>query len=567
MKKKHVAGIAVAAAVVVAGGAYAGVAQGGSSQPTVSTKEVSASASTSPSASTLTVLTSPKGNFADSFNPFDPSTNDGTFGNIYETLFYFDSVTGKTFNLLGKSYAFSNGNKTLTVNLQPNAKWSDGVKFTAQDVVFTFNELKKYPAADTNNVWSQLESVKAVGNSKVVFTFKAVDIPFAEQYVLGSTYIVPEHEWKSLGDPTKVKLPWQKAIGTGPFKLVSFSPQMYTFEANKLYYGGVPKVQYVKYPAYTSNQTADLALASGEIDWSGIDIPDIQKTYVSADPKHNHYYFAAGSVVEMYPNFNNPLLSQLPVREAINLAINRNVIQSKGETGYSQLPVPTSLIPSQMSWLNPNLQGTGKSFTVNDAKAVQILEKAGFRRDSHGIFAKDGKELSFQLLTVTGWSDWDEDALLIKQELQQIGININVVQQQFSAYYNLINPGAGLKPHYDLALSWTNEGPTPYTIYYDMLDSKGNFNIEQYRNPAVDAALTQFAATTNVSQQKQALYKVESIVTQQLPVIPIFDGELWYEYNDAKFTGWPTKNNLWINPAPYTFQSAAIIMDHLKPVK
>ena len=150
------------------------------------------------------------------------------------------------------------------------------------------------------------------------------------------------------------------------------------------------------------------------MDWAGIDIPDIQKTGL-ADPQHNHYYFPPGGVVELYPNFNNPLLAQLPVREAIDLAINRKAIQQIGETNYAVLPVPTSLIPSQMSWLDPNLPAQDRQFSVNDQKAIQILEKAGFKRNSQGIFEKDGKELSFNLLTVSGWSDWDEDALLIKR--------------------------------------------------------------------------------------------------------------------------------------------------------
>ncbi|MDI9259723.1 ABC transporter substrate-binding protein [Alicyclobacillus sendaiensis] len=552
-------------AVVVLGAAGCGTAanatSSGSAKPATGSEAAVGAAN-----DTLTVITSPKGNFADNFNPFDPSTNDGTYGNIYETLFYFDNLTGKTWELLGTSYRFTNGGKSLIVQLRTDAKWTDGTPFTANDVVFTFNELKKYPDADTNNIWSELAGVRALNPHEVEFTFKSVDIPFAEQYVLGGTYIVPEHEWSSLGDPTKVKITWQKAIGTGPFKLISFSPQQYTFEANRFYYSGVPKVKYVRYPAYTSNQGADLALASGQVDWAGIDIPDIQKTFVAADPAHHHYDFPPGGVVELYPNFDNPLLANLAVRQAINLAINRKAIQQIGETDYSVLPVPTSLIPSQMSWLDPNLPSQDRQFTVNDAKAIQILEKAGFKRNSRGIFEKDGKELSFNLLTVSGWSDWDEDALLIKQELQPIGININVVQEQFNAYFNSINPGVGIKPNYDLALSWTNEGPTPYTIYYDMLDSKGNWNIEQYRNPQVDEALRQFASTTNPAVERQALYQVERIAAEDLPVIPVFDGELWYEYNDAHFTGWPTKQNMWINPAPYTFQAAAIIMDHLKPV-
>ncbi|WP_157071224.1 ABC transporter substrate-binding protein [Alicyclobacillus acidiphilus] len=534
---------------------------------TLSGLGATAYAATSSSSSTLTIVPSPNGNFSDNFNPFSPGVNDGTLGNVYETMFYFDNVTGKQWNLLGKSFKFTNGGKTLTVNLQNKAKWTDGQPFTSADVVFTFDLMKKYPAIDTNGVWQQLSSVTAHGKYQVVFQFKAPNIPFAQQYVLGSTYIVPKHEWQSLGNPAKLKITYQKAIGTGPFKLSSFSPQDYTFTANKDYYNGAPKVQTISYPAYSSNQAADLALASGQIDWSGIDIPDIETTYVKQDPAHNHYYFPAGSPVELYPNLSNPILAEQPVREAISDAIDRKTIQTKGETNYSLLPVPTSLdIPAQKSWLAPNLPASDKTFTTNDAKAIKLLEQVGFKKDSNGIFAKNGKELSFQLLTVSGWSDWDEDALLIEQDLKKIGIKITVQQEQYSAYYNLVDPGKGVKPHFDLALSWTNSGPTPYTMYYDMLDSNGNYNIEGYKNSTVDAALNAFAKTTNLAQQKADLAKVEKIAAEQLPVIPIFDGEIWYEYNDAHFTGWPTKSNLWINPAPYTFQAAAIILDHLKPV-
>lgn len=168
----------------------------------------------------LTVAPNVTGSFADNFNPFSGTNSvDGTLGNIYETLFYFDNTTGKQFNLLGKSFTFSNGGKTLTVHLQPKAKWTDGKAFTAQDVVFTFDDIKKYPDADTNGIWQQLTSVKAQGNDTVVFTFKSSNIPFAEQYVLAGTYIVPKHLWSSLGDPAKAKITYTQAIGTGPFKI------------------------------------------------------------------------------------------------------------------------------------------------------------------------------------------------------------------------------------------------------------------------------------------------------------------------------------------------------------
>ncbi|KRW92067.1 ABC transporter substrate-binding protein [Alicyclobacillus hesperidum] len=573
VSNKRIFGIVGSAVVVALGVAGCGTATTNASNSTstsgnqsVTTSASQGSASTSNAV--LTVAPNVTGSFADNFNPFSGTNSvDGTLGNIYETMFYFDNTTGKQFDLLGKSFAFSNGGKTLTVQLQNKAKWTDGVPFTANDVVFTFESLKKYPDADTNGIWQQLVSVKAQGKYTVVFNFKAPNIPFAEQYVLGGTYIVPQHQWSKLGDPAKAKITHANAIGTGPFKISYFSSQDYKFTANEQYYGGAPAVKTLNYPAFSSNSSADLALASGQIQYAGINIPDIQKTFVAADPKHNHYYFPPNNPVELYPNLRNPLLAQLSVREAISLAIDRNALSQKGETGYEQPAVPTSLVlPPQKAWLDPNLPAADKSFTVNDAKAVKLLEAAGFKKDKNGIFAKGGQELSFNLLTVSGWSDWDEDALLIKQQLQKVGINVNVQQDQYTAYYNSIDPGAGQTPHFDLAISWTNTGPTPYTTYYDMLDSNGSFNIEGYKNPSLDAIFNKFAATSSLSQQKQYMYQVERVAAEQLPVIPLLDGALWFEYNDAKFTGFSTQSNLWIDPSPYNYQSAAIVMDRLKPV-
>ena len=514
----------------------------------------------------IAIQTGPNGNFQDNFNPYSSTADPGTDGLIYETLFYFDNISGKTFDVLGNSFKFSHGNKVVTVNLHPNVKWSDGTPFTAQDVVFSFDQLKKYPAADANGVWTQLQSVKAVGKNQVVFTFKAPNGPFAEQYVLGGTYIVPQHIWKSLGDPTKVSV--TKPVGTGPYELSSFSPQLYKLTANPSYYRGVSKVPEVDFPAYSSNASADLALAKGDLQWTGIDIPNIQQTFVKADPAHNHYWFPPSNVVQLYTNLKDPLLSQKAVREAMSLAIDRNKLSAEGETGYELPAVPTSLVmPNNKAWLDPKLPKQYNSFSYNSTAAEKILTQAGFKKDSKGIMAKGGKELSFTLDVVAGWSDWDEDALLIKQELSQIGIGVNVNQMQFGAYYNAIAPAKPAKPNYQLAISWTNTGPTPYTLYYNMLDPNGNFNVPQFNDPSVTGWLNDFARTANPARQRMDIFKIQSYFAQNLPAIPLLFGATWYEYNDANYTGWPTQKNPWINPAPYTYQAAAIVLEHLKPVK
>ncbi len=505
----------------------------------------------------LEVVPSPNGNFQDNFNPFSANANYGTLGFIYEPLFYFDNVSGKTFDLLGTNYSWSNGNKTVTVTLR-NTNWSDGKPFTSADVVFTFNMLKKYPAADTTGQWQQLASVKAAGPHKVVFTFKSTNVPFAS-YTLNIP-IVPQHQWASLGDPSKATM--TSPIGTGPYTLGSFSAQDYKYVANDKYWGGVPPIKTLDFPAYSGNNAGDMALASGKVDWAGMFLPNIQGIFVNKDTQHNHYYYPPGNVVMLYTNLKDPILSQLPVRQAMSLAIDRNKLANEGEYGYTKPASALGLIlPNNQAWVDPALKSK-VNLSYNPAQAMKVLEKAGYKKNSQGIFAKNGKPLSFSLQVVAGWTDWDTDAGLIQQELKAVGINVNVEQEAFSAYNNNLS---GTKKSYQLAISWTNTGPSPYFLFQNMLWSKGNYNVEQLSNKTVDNALVSFSQTTNPGQQKQDLYKVENYMLNQVPSIPLFYGPVWYEYRTMNYTGFPTAANPWINPSPYTNYANAIVVMHLHP--
>ena len=110
--------------------------------------------------------------WACSFNPFNPSSNPFSVGVTYETLEFVNSLqSGKSTPWLATGFTWSNSNKTLTFSIRSGVKWSDGTPFTAADVVYTFNLLKKYPALDLNAVWSVLSNVTASGKDKVVFNF------------------------------------------------------------------------------------------------------------------------------------------------------------------------------------------------------------------------------------------------------------------------------------------------------------------------------------------------------------------------------------------------------------
>jgi peptide/nickel transport system substrate-binding protein len=347
-------------------------------------------------------------------------------------------------------------------------------------------------------------------------------------------------------------------VGIGPYELSTFTSQQYTFKPNPHYYLGVPKVPEIEIPAYDSNNAINEALAAGQLDWSGQFIPDIKGLYTSRSP-NNHYWFPPYEVVGLYANLKNPVLRNLAVREAINVAVNRAEMGAKNEYGYEKPASPTALIlPTQKQYLAPGLPATEK---YDPSEAVKILEKAGFKKNSSGVFVSpSGQPLNFTIQVVSGWSDWDADCALMAQELSNIGIKTTVVEDSYGEYVANLNGGK-----YSLAISWTNAGPTPYYAMYNALDSKGDWNIEHWSNSATNAALNQYATSTSAASQVKAIQKLERIMVNDLPYIPLLDGALWYEYSTAHYVGWPTPSNPYVTPAPYSWPAPAIVVMHLRP--
>src|ERR1019366_2284317 len=152
--------IAAGAAVVTAGVlAACGGSSGGNS---------SASSSSGPSG-VLTVATG-QPSYADDFNMFSPNPQDANNGTIYEPMFFYNTVkTGDIKPWLGSTYAWSNGGKTLTVQLKHNVKWTDGKPFTSADVVYTFDLAMK--SAALNKYALPLASVSADGTYGATLNF------------------------------------------------------------------------------------------------------------------------------------------------------------------------------------------------------------------------------------------------------------------------------------------------------------------------------------------------------------------------------------------------------------
>ncbi|GHO81209.1 peptide ABC transporter substrate-binding protein [Ktedonobacter sp. SOSP1-85] len=516
----------------------------------------------------LTMLANAGGDYTRNFNPYSSSVISGTPGMIYETLLYFNRLNGDIKPWLAQSYDLASDATSITFHLRKDVKWSDGQPFTSDDVVFTLNLIKQNPSIDVSGISSRFKDVVAPDSSTVTVTLNAPYYPII-WYLGGQTYILPKHVWSAVkGDPSQYADP--NPVGTGPFVLKSFTPQLVTLSKNSRFWKpGKPEVSELKIPAYNSNTSAELALQKGEIDWTNLYIPDIEKTYIKLDPVHNHYWFPSSDVVMLFMNITKYPFNQLPVRQAISDAINRDQLNKVGESGYEPAASPTLILPANKDYTAPEYGGL--SFSVDAAKAQQLLESAGFSKGGDGIYAdKQGKKLTFNLNVVSGYTDWITDCQLIASNLQAIGIKVTVNTIAFDAYYDALQKG-----NYDLAMLWTNPGPTPYYIFDGLLRSTNSApngqaapsNYERWNDPHTDKLLDQYASSTDPNAQKQAIQALQKIMVEQLPSIPLTNEPYWYQYSTKKFTGWPDAQHPYAAPGTATYPDIEYVVLNLHPVE
>lgn len=523
-------------------------------------------ATTSHKNTTLTMLANASGDYPRNFNPFSPSVISGTQGLIYETLLSVNRLDGSTKGWLAESYDFSNDATTLTFHLRKGVVWSDGTPFTSADVAFTLGLLKKYSTLDINSIIPVIKEVATPDANTVTVTLTKAYNPIV-WYLGGQVYMLSQHEWSKVkGDPSQFADP--NPIGTGPFMVKSFTPQLVTLQKNpKFWQPGKPVVNLLKIPAYNSNTSAELALQKGEIDWTNLFIPDIEKTFINVDKEHNHYWFPSSDIVMLYLNLTRYPFNLLPVRKAISAAIDRNQLYQIGESGFEPVANPTGLLPQNKEYVAPEY--TDASFTYSPTTAMSLLESAGFHKGPDGIYVdKNGKKMAFNLNVVSGYTDWITDVQLMASELKNAGIKVTINTIEFDAYFNALQSG-----NYDMAMLWTNPGPTPYYIYDALLRSTNSApigqqaasNYERWMDPHTDALLNQYASSTDIAIQKQAIAGLEKVMVEQLPSIPLTNEPYWYQYRTNKFVGWPDANHPYAAPGTAEYPDIEYVVLNLTP--
>lgn len=468
-----------------------------------------------------------------------PFATSGTFVEMfqlmYERLLYFNEVKGELQPALADSYEWNEGKTVLTLKLNEKAKWQDGEAFTADDVLYTYQVLKDNPIFDKYGLWNRLEDVAAEG-STVTFTAKEAFVSLPEY--LSQIYIVPKHIWEKEDAASFTN---QKPIGTGPFIFDQYTTgTAITFQPNKEYWKGAPKVDQAMILMYNTAPNSTLALLKGEIDCTTgtISMSSIPEFMSKPNAKLQTYPGLGNFNVMM--NHDNELLADKTVRKAMAMAINQSELITKGE--YN------GVLPTYISWL-PDLFGdyvnkeAADSLKYDLEGAKKLLEDAGYTKGKDGVYEKDGKRLSFTYHNASGAPAQQMEAGMIQQWLLNLGIEIipklatwpELTQLEQTGDYDLIqnsiafppDPYAALNTSFHSSMTAPVGEATPGTNYF------------RYRNDQVDALLNQAAAETDEAKLKEIYGSVQEILADDCVFLPMYNGSGHIPYYDGtNLIGW-----------------------------
>ncbi|MGE5299621.1 MAG: peptide-binding protein [Acidobacteriota bacterium] len=416
---------------------------------------------------------------------------------------------------LAESWDISKDGLVITFHLKKGVRWTDGVEFTADDVMFGFNTIinKKTPTA-YNEDFLQVKQAEVLDK----YTFRvAYGQPFAPALASwGNLVVLPKHllEGKDL---TKSEF-GRDPVGMGPYKLTNWVPgQELMLDSNHDYFDGRPYIDRFVYRMIPDRATMFLELQTGGVDM--MDLTPIQYTKQTESEyfRNNFQKFRYPQFVYTYMGFNlkHPFFQDGRVRQAIAYAIDKSEIIDVVLFGLGS-PATGPYVPNTWPY-NPDV----KKYPYNPEKARQLLKEAGWKdTDYDGILDKDGRPFRFTILTNMGNTLRMNTATIIQWKLAKIGIKVDIKVLEWSTF---VNEFIDKRRFEAVILGWQiSPDPDQFDIWDSKKTKEKEFNFVSYNNPEVDALLEKGRRTYNIEERKKAYFRIQEILAEDLPYIFLY---------------------------------------------
>jgi len=385
----------------------------------------------------------------------------------------------------------------LTFKLRTGVRWHDGHPFTSADAAFTYEKIMD---EQTNTVrrpmFELVKKVETPDPHTFIVTYKKPFSPCLETWTMG---VIPKH---ILVDEDINTAPFNRdPIGTGPFKFEEWrADDKISVVANDDYFRGRPQLDRISWRIIPEPPLRMLEFQVEGVDYDAAQYHEFAR--MSRDKRFK--VFKRPSNGYTYIGWNNrlELFRDKRVRRALTHAINREEIVKYVLYGLGV--VATGTFPPEMWYYNPDV----KPLPYDPDKARKLLAEAGWKdTDGDGILDKNGEKFSFNLITNNGNQTRKDVAVLVQEQLRNIGIEAEIALYEWSVFLSEKID----KRNFDACvLGWSlSLDPDVYEIWHSSQREKG-FNFVGYKNPEVDRLIEDGRTEYDREKRKRIYFRQDS---------------------------------------------------------
>ncbi len=473
-------------------------------------------------------------------------------GNIFEGLTRLNAITLKVEPALAQSWEVSQDGRTWTFHLRPKVVWNDGQPFTADDVIFTFNDLIYNEdivssARDIFKIGDEIFKVEKVDDLTVRFILPVKFAPFLQSM---SQSILPKHKLAKAVAEKKFNFTWgidtppAEIVGTGPFKLASYRPgERFVLVRNPLYWKqsasgqALPYLDRIIYLIVQNQDTAMLKFLDGEVDLislRGFEYPMIKPrelkgnfTVYDSGPDFGSSFLVFNQNVGLNPKTQKPFVDPVKSKWFLDINFRRAIAHAIDKTKMIEIlmnglgyPQNSDMSQSAGFFYNPNVA----IYEYDLIKAKKILSDSGYRdHDGDGVIEdSDGHPIEFNLFTNSGNVERVQIASIIRHDLQSLGMKVNFLSLEFNTLVTKLNATfdwdaivlgltGGIEPHFGKNV-WHSTGGLH--LWYPKQEVPATAWEKR-----VDEIFDQGVQELDENKRKALYDEFQVIISRQLPLI------------------------------------------------
>lgn len=459
--------------------------------------------------------------------PSDPSSMIGMVAGESASLaigaYLFNSLLKYDQNLdlageLAESWQVAEDKKTITFTLKPGLQWADGKPLTSADVLFTWqlitDENTHSPYASDYQLVTKAEAPDA---RTFIVHYSHPFAPALESWA--SLQVLPKH--KLSGQDIRTTSFAQKPLGSHYYQLKEWRHGEYIkLEKNPKSVLGPANIDHLIERIIPDPAAQFLELMADNIDSMSMD-PITYARIIPSRPalqaRLNQFKELGNSYTYLGFNLKRKPFDDVRVRKAINYAIDKQEIIDGVYLGLG-ITIASPYKPGTR-WSNPDLI----PYTFDPAKAKQLLAEAGFQdTNGDGVVDRDGKKLSFEILTNLGNKQREKTAVIIQRRLKEVGIETHIRTLEWASLLtNFIKPG-----DFDAVVMGWGLGldPDQYNIWHSSQQKPGQFNFIGYNNPAVDKLLEQGRLEFDPEKRMQIYHEFANVLYKDSPLVYLSAG-------------------------------------------